>query len=384
MPHRIHTACLALVVGCLTYAAAQAAPPERDRVPHFAVEPLSSLNFGDRMISAVNDKGSAVGAQTTRAGSDIQTTAFFRDKQGNVTTIGDLPGGRTYVGLYKLNEHDWAVGMSDGGVGRQSSFHAVVWNPRDGLIDLGPSSSADGINDHNQVVGYVDSGGPRRAFVWEPGQGMRTLPVPAGSGTSQASGINNKGTIVGHTYTAGESMQHATLWTKDGRYVDLGELPGGYEEAAAFAVNEKDHVVGYTITEQDHRAFFWSRETGMINLGALPGTTEGSVAHDINDDDWVVGTSRSPGTTAAGKPFLWTPEWGLIDLNDRLDAASKDWKLYEAKWVNDKGDILGIGQLGATYHVVLLHAHMPEPGAVALLAGGAASLVLRRRRPVTP
>jgi probable HAF family extracellular repeat protein len=145
-------------------------------------------------------------------------------------------------------------------------------------------------------------------------------------------------------------------------------------------VNERDHVVGYSITEEDHRAFIWSEETGMINLGALPGTSEGSVAYDINDHDWVVGTSRSPGTIATGKPFLWTPAWGLLDINDLLAADGDDWTLYEAKWVNDHGDILAIGRLGEAYQVVLLTAHNPEPGALLLLGAAGAPLLLRRRR----
>jgi len=376
-------------VSLVTAAWAGAAPPERDRLPQFTVQALSGLGLGKHQVGAVNEKGSAVGTIPKRVGSEFQYEAFFRDRQGNIVPVGDLPGGDVFTGLTALNNNDWAVGSSAGGTQFHGDYHAVVWNERDGLIDLGTpgfSSSADAINDHNQVVGYVDGTGPRRAFVWDQGSGLRTLSVPTGAGTSSASGINNKGTIVGHTYTVGESGQHATLWTKDGQYRDLGELPGGFEEAAAFAVNEKDHVAGYSLAEQDlHRAFYWSDETGMINLGTLPGT-QGSVAHGINKDDWVVGFASNPGPTSAMRGFLWTADWGMLDLDNLLAPGSDGWKVYGANWVSDNGEIFGIGQLGDEYHMILLSprqnaAPNPEPGsAMVLLAAGAAGL-LRRRRP---
>jgi len=388
MTRRDATSTVGFCVSLVTAAWAGAAPPERDRLPQFTVQALSGLGLGEHQVSAVNDKGSAVGTTPRRVGNEIQFNAFFRDQQGNIVPVGDLPGGEVYTELAALNKNDWAVGASDGGTQGHGNYHAVVWNEHDGLIDLGTpgfSSLADGINDHNQVVGYIDGNGPRRAFVWEQGSGLRTLSVPAGAGTSQASGINNKGTIVGHTYTTGNAGQHATLWTKDGQYRDLGELPGGFEEAAAFVVNEKDHVAGYSITQDDHRAFFWSEESGMINLGTLPGT-QGSVAHGINKDDWVVGFASNPGPTSAMRGFLWTADWGMLNLDDLLAPASDDWKVYGANWVSDKGDILGIGQLGDEYHMILLSprqsaAANPEPGsAMVLLAAGAGGLLRRRRR----
>jgi probable HAF family extracellular repeat protein len=368
-------------------AGALAAPPDRDKLPEFTVQSLGGLDIGQSHATAVNDQGSIVGGTSMRVGNEFRFEAFFRDKQGIVVPVGDLPGGGVHTALTSLNNHDWAVGSSDGGTQGRTYYHAVVWNEHDGLIDLGTagfSSSADEINDHNQVVGYVDSNGPRRAFVWEPESGRRTLPVPAGAGTSQASGINNKGTIVGHTYTVGESGQHATLWTRDRQYRDLGELPGGFEEAAAFAVNEKDHVAGYSITENDHRAFYWSDETGMIDIGTLPGT-QGSVAHGINKDDWVVGFASNPGPTSAMRGFLWTADWGMLNLDDLLAPGSDDWKVYGANWVGDQGDILGVGQLGDEYHMILLSprqgsAPNPEPGASLLLVAAGAGAMLRRGR----
>ncbi len=72
------------------------------------------------------------------------------------------------------------------------------------MQDLGTSggnSTARGINDSGQVVGYSDtSAGDRRAFLWEDGvmTDLGTL-VPTGSGwtLTEAHGINDLGQIVG-------------------------------------------------------------------------------------------------------------------------------------------------------------------------------------------
>jgi probable HAF family extracellular repeat protein len=210
-----------LLVGFFARAAAAGSPPAHDDLPRFSVRPIGGLDFGDLRITAVNDRGSAAGVSISRTGDHFRYTALFRDRGGDRQTIAsdDL------LTVVDMNERDWVVGSTTAG--------AFAWNERDGLIRLGSlggrASYADGINDHNQVVGFTDTvGGERRAFLWDQDGGMRTLPVPVGSGTSTAHDISNKGTIAGHTYLRGGGMQHANIWTGDGRFVDLGELPGGH------------------------------------------------------------------------------------------------------------------------------------------------------------
>ena len=385
----------AIALGTTSTTAAQVGPTfGANEPPKFTARMVGATGFGELRLSHINDKGDTVSTFTTWADPGrnyTRTDAFFRRGSTEGVPLGHLPGGFDNTRPRDLNDHGWVVGSSHTGVDTAPNWygtdHAVVWNDRDGLIDLGVlpggrTSSANGINNHNHVVGFSDAATRREAFVWRPGGGMRALPVPAAAGTSTAEDINDKGTVVGHVYLRGASMLHATLWTPSGGIRDLGELAGGLEESVAYAVNEKDHVVGYSLTRAGHRAFFWSEEGGMIDLGALPESSWGSAAYGINEVDWVVGTSRSPGTTLTGKPFLWTPLWGLRDLNELLAEGFGDWRLYEASWVGDGGDILAIGQSSQDFGFVLLSPIVPEPTTAGLVAAAAfASCIYRRGVP---
>jgi probable HAF family extracellular repeat protein len=110
-----------------------------------------------------------------------------------------------------------AEDISDTGavVGRSTASsqgtHAFLW--RDGVMrDLGSfgggSSYAQGVNDHDQVVGVVAlPGGPRdnlnRAVLFENGRvvdlNTRAVNLPAGVTLASAFAINNTGVIVGNS-----------------------------------------------------------------------------------------------------------------------------------------------------------------------------------------
>ncbi len=89
-------------------------------------------------------------------------------------------------------------------------------------------------------------------------RGLGTLP---GGGTSIASGINDRGQVVGNSETvAGEDIRHAFLW-EDGEMTDLGTLPGGTESIAT-AINDRGQIVGYSETAPEdgyYHAVLWSK-----------------------------------------------------------------------------------------------------------------------------
>lgn len=83
------------------------------------------------------------------------------------------------------------------------------------IVDLGtlggPTSSAQAINDHNQVVGHsTTTTRESHAFLWSGGR-MRDLGTLGGA-YSVAADINNHGDVVGHSTTAtGEG--YPFLWS---------------------------------------------------------------------------------------------------------------------------------------------------------------------------
>jgi hypothetical protein len=83
--------------------------------------------------------------------------------------------------------------------------------------------------------------------------------------------------------------------------------------------------------------------------------------------------------------FLWTPELGMRDLNDLVDASAAGWTLTEAWAINNAGQIAGFGQHGGELtRVPFLLTPVPEPGAAAVTASLAAGALLSRRRRVCP
>ena len=106
----------------------------------------------------------------------------------------------------------------------------------------------------------------------------------------------------------------------------------------------------------------------MLDLGSLSGAspdTDLSFALGVNASDQVVGYSylplvQAPGT--GGTPFGPWPvafvyEQGLmVNLNDLLGTASRNYRLDSATAINDSGQIVAIAfdRSADTFHAVLL------------------------------
>ena len=365
------TVSLAFLAAIVAGPMAVAQPGE---APLFSVEPVSRWGTGQPIVSRVNEQGSFAGSINTTTGDVTRTDAFFQPRGGERQLLGQLPGGPNRTSVRALNQNNWVVGHTE----VAGLSHAIAWNARDGLMDLGllpggRSGFAIAVNDNNQVVGYYDTATFRRPFQWEQGVGVRDLggsPVSA-----SAMDINDRGTVVGFATSAIGAPQHATMWTVDGRFLDLGALPAIREESGAFAVNDSDHVTGTSATGAGNRAFFWSEQTGMTDLGTLPQSRELTAA-DINNKDWVVGTSFGPGNESS--VFLWAPNFGLRDVNDLLAPDSRDWHVWIASTLNDQGQIVATGRRGGDTYTVLLRP-VPEPMPALLIAACALGMTLQRR-----
>ena len=138
--------------------------------------------------------------------------------------------------------------------------------------------------------------------------------------------------------------------------VDLGTLGG--QVSVAYAVNDRDEVVGSSGTSADpfgERAFRW-RDGSMIDLGSLGGA--GSVATDINNRGDVVGYSDvdAAGTTHG---FLW--RHGLL-----TDLGTLGGSMSQAYAVNEPGEVVGVSSTadGVVHGFVWEHGRMTDLGTV--------------------
>jgi probable HAF family extracellular repeat protein len=159
---------------------------------------------------------------------------------------------------------------------------------------------AYGINDSNDIAGILES---NHAFIF---QNNRLLDIGTldrdKNGVSAAYAINSSGQVVGYSFMAGNSTQHAFLY-QSSVMRDLGTLRGGY--SIAWGINAAGDVVG----ESDGSAFLYHNGV-MIDLNTLvqPGTNlfRLEMATAINDLGQIVGRGffLSP---SGERAFLLTP-----------------------------------------------------------------------------
>lgn len=203
------------------------------------------------------------------------------------------------------------------------------------IVDLGTlggsSSTAHGINDQKQIVGFSTTiGGAGRGFLWDDGvlTNLGTLP---GMTHSSAYAINEAGQIVGSS-SAGAGTARAFLWSAGAMQELLPPL--GYCCSEAFAINDDGLVAGsVSVTFGSPHAAIW--RDGVATDLQESGPGEG-YAWDINASGQVVGTFYSDFASGGAQgSFTWTEGDDALQL---LDGSADGG---EALAINNAGQIVG-------------------------------------------
>ncbi|HEX8187281.1 MAG TPA: hypothetical protein VF586_02950, partial [Pyrinomonadaceae bacterium] len=283
------------VVCLLALALVPFAPAPRGtaQAPGYTVTDLGTLggNAGERSRAfGLDECGKVVGESQAVAGASAPSRPFLWSN-GVMTDLGTL-GGQSGT-AYAVNQGGAVAGAAQTAGGSRHAFFRPEAGPTPQDLGTlgGPTAEAYDINASGQVVGVSEENGgiQDRAFVWQPGVGMRGLKTSgcapsvtcAEWGTPiRAFGINDAGQIAG-TANHNVSGTHAFV-TVGGVALDLGTLGG----AVSFAteVNDSGEVSGYsyifsdTIAQSFH-AFRWKDADGdgvsdpgeMQDLGTLGG-----------------------------------------------------------------------------------------------------------------
>jgi probable HAF family extracellular repeat protein len=167
-----------------------------------------------------------------------------------------------------------------------------------------------------------------------------------GGSDSKPLAIYHHGLVLGLSDTAGDAASHAFLYRK-GTMTDLG-IFGGSSTYITFGSNDKGQVIGWSFTAGGNlHAFLYSKGT-MTDLGTLGGSD--SVAFDINDKGQVVGLSSTAGD-AAWHFFLYSKGkmTDLTQLVSDLFLVDGFTNALGPIFINDVGQILGIDRGGHAY-----------------------------------
>ena len=262
------------------------------------------------------------------------------------------------------------ISFTGGPVGRNPYRYSKATGFRDLGTLGGDHDHSLGMNDQGQVVGVSVAGGGYQGFRYTDGVGMVNIGS-LGYPNTRASDINNNGWITGKSsVSAFEPL--AFIYTPENGMQSLGVLPD-QDESYAYAINEHGDIMGEYL---DIYGYYWD----------LIYTVEGEILkldfgdidpnfYDINDDRWLVGYQT--GFPDGWHSMLWTPEFGLFDLNDLIDDP--DILLAEAYAINNNGQIVGMAVIDHSTAVYRLTIHnIPAPGGlmIVLIMG---SMIINRR-----
>jgi probable HAF family extracellular repeat protein len=243
-------------------------------------------------------------------------------------------------------------------------------------LGTGAFSRANGINASGQVVGFSSKrldGEEARAFIVGTAGGLGPVVDlgTLGGEYAQAWGINDSGFVTGSSRTKGDEATHAFIWHKGTGMLDLGTLSGDFSYGTS--INADNHVVGYAAIDKYNERMHAFLHDGkeMLDLGSLGGASmesDRSFALGVNVNDEVVGYSYLPESApVVGDYPIYPPQQvafvysrslkGLmVNLNDLIGDAAKEFRLDSATAINDKGQIVAIAFVYSAdnYHAVLL------------------------------
>lgn len=330
--------------------------------------------------ASINNSGQVVGWSQVTPGTARRASVW---QNGAPAELG-LPDFEYNRFATSVNDSGVVVGYSDfsplGNGSQMDSFHARAWHQGQ-VTDLG-QGVAKGVNNAAQIVGHSYSAGAQapQATIWQNGTATHLASIgtaPNAFAYSYANAINDAGQVVG--YSAGPDFSdHATLW-QNGQAIDLVD-PMDWGYSYAYDINNHGAVVG----SKNDQAIIW-RDGLAFNLGTLAGVEPDALssANAINDAGQVVGWIGGNGLER--RPFLWTAESGMVDIDSLIDPNDPLRSLVSFDSVldiNNKGEIVG-GALfrrnGVEWHAYML-APVPEPSTWGLVFAGLLALGIAARR----
>ena len=357
--------------------AAQEQKRHKQEHRRYTVTDLGTLGGTLGAAQGINDRGWVVGFATL-PGDQIQHSFLWID--GVMTDLGTLGGpnsGGDQGGNFRPSMRGEVPGFAQTSDPSPLDVSCPFPGPvliclpfiwKDGAKTLLPTlgginGAATAINNRGEVMGgannaTLDSTCPFKfqqfkPVIWKKGE-IEELPTVSGDPDGQAFAINDKDQVVGMSTDCLGQVARALFWEKDGRVTDIGNLGGANGFNAAFAINNRGQIVGRSDLPGDNIAhgFLW-QDGVMIDLGTLPGYLSSDV-DAINDRGQIAGQSCDINFNCS---VVLVENGVMTDLNTLIPAGSPLF-LFGSGDINSRGQIVGAALQLSTGEV---HAFLATP-----------------------
>ncbi|MBV9619063.1 MAG: hypothetical protein JO201_07610 [Verrucomicrobia bacterium] len=238
---------------------------------------LPTLGGNNGFATGANSRGQIVGwAENTVHDAtcvppqQLQFRPVVYGPKTNQIAEFPLPAGDTSGAATGINEQGQAVGISgicDQTVGRYTAKHALLWDKKGKIVDLGNLgapfwNTPTNINERGDVVGFAGApndpdGNFLQAFIWTRERGMQALGFLPGDVHSEAYGINERRQVVGLSCDADGNCR-AFIW-ESGVMKDLNAFkPANYTARLEQAkdINEEGEIAGRSLDATGVRRTF--------------------------------------------------------------------------------------------------------------------------------
>jgi hypothetical protein len=226
-------------------------------------------------------------------------------------SVGNGPG----TAAFGINDAGEIVGTANGDAFFYSGGSYLNFG-----VSGGQGNQANGINNHDQIVGSYEFSGTitGQAFAGTPGA-VNPL-VPPGSAEASATGINNAGVIVGGY----DKTFHGPFngFIDNGGLFTTFDVPGASQTVLS-GINNKGDLAGYYISGNGLTGFSTDANHDIVL------TVPGGIVKGINDFGQIAGYYNGEST-------------GFVDTNGTITPISIDGASQtQVTGINDKGQIVG-------------------------------------------
>ncbi len=265
----------------------------------FHMSALPTLGGNNGQASAINNRGQIVGfaedgtvdsscaANTTNNRTQLPVLWENGKAKAKALPTGNDPSGNALW----INDNGQIVGFTGSCA---ATNHAVVWENDNvnTLADNGSGAEAFGNNNRGQIVGFVGAApgnGTPNAALWQ-NDTLTNLGILPGDLGGIASGINDKGQVVGSNFDSMGNWNHAFIY-QNGIMTDLNTLfPESSNLRAVMAnkINERGQISGMAIVQSGPH---------MGNIHAFIATpVRESIGRSVADDAPTRPKSNLPAT----------------------------------------------------------------------------------------